>query len=455
MLGSPMPAGKSAAQGEAVDPTTALSLLATAIKLDRADAIGQLIGTHGAAIGSEPFAAGAAAGAEPGDTPLHLACRLGKVDATRALLRAGVICSVRNANKQLALDVARLTDKSVQIEHAFVAELLQHVCSGNAARVERLLKGGVKADSVDGSPNQATLLHWAATFGQGREIVRLLCEAGAKVNAQNKAGLTPAHEASGHGSLETLDALVDFGADLSLKDPRGRTPRDVAKGAVALFFAEDGLTTPTKLPPPALSSPLPASSAAAAAAAATSKLVEPSPVTRGREDDTARIRRQLEEQVALNESLRGTIDALLRDNGVADHVARLQERANALSRQLTATIEQRDKLQNLYVNGERELERLMREASLSKSNGALTGSPSASHLKELSMDELQRQVAALGEALERERKEGYAAARMHLTYEADLRAEIKALQEQLLHTVGDAAAMRTREGGLFSSLISW
>jgi len=107
---------------------------------------------------------------------------------------------------------------------------------------------------------------------------------------------------------------------------------------------------------------------------------------------------------------------------------------------------------------------MAREVTLLKANGgngipSHLASPSASSQsgKDMSMSELQEQVTRLGEALERERKEGYAAARLHLTYEADLRAEIKALQEQLLHSVGDAAAHRseTNQGGLFSSIISW
>jgi len=294
----------------ALDPAAALSLLATAIEKDRADAIGQLISHQGPTLGSEPLPPGVP-NAEPGDTALHYACRLGRVDSVRALLRAGVICSVRNSRNQLAFEAAQSSDKRTQIEHAFVAELLQHVCSGNAPRVERLLKGGVKADSPDGSPNQATLLHWAATFGQGREIVRLLCEAGANVNAQNKVGLTPAHEAAGHGrfvlafvfpktkhthmafvfvvfneknSLETLESLVEFGANLSLKDNQGRTPRDLAKGAVELYFAEDHLTTPSKPPPRVTTPSLPSKREA------TDSVMK-------KEDDAARLRRQLEEQV--------------------------------------------------------------------------------------------------------------------------------------------------------------
>jgi hypothetical protein len=458
MATSPMSPLRQQVALTGADPSASLALLATAVSMDRTDAISQLLAHQGAILGSEPLLPGVAY-AEPGDSALHLACRLGKVDAVRALLRAGVVCSTRNSNNQLALEAAQQCEKRLQVENAFVAELLQHVCSGNAARMERLLKGGVKADSLDGSPNQATLLHWAATFGQGREIVRLLCEAGANVNAQNKAGMTPAHEAAGHGSLETLEALVEFGASLQVKDNQGRTPRDVAKGVVAVYFAEEG-------------------KAAAPSPPASASMDSPTPrMTRG-EDEYVKLRRQHEEQTSLNDSLKGTIDSLLRANGVADHVTRLQDHVGALTRQLTATTEQRDKLQNLYINSERELERALREMAAFKqqhnggvgaNNAAGASSPIAnnngkslphhsSSKTDLTKAELEEHVARLAEALEKERKEGYAAARMHLTYEADLRAEIKALQEQLLDSVGDAAASRARGGGgggLLSSIIPW
>jgi len=191
------------------------------------------------------------------------------------------------------------------------------------------------------------------------------------------------------------------------------------------------------------------------------------------------LRRKHEEQDALIESLRSTIDGMLREHGVQDYVARLQEHVGALTRQLAATAEQRDKLQNLYVANDRELERLARELALSKSMSPLAtprkitsqasseslflntnGNSNANEKVMLGrgneLEELRIKCAELSEELERERKEGYAAARLHLTYEADLRAEIKALQEQMLTDVGNAAMGRETENrGLLSSLISW
>ena len=59
----------------------------------------------------------------------------------------------------------------------------------------------------------------AANFSP--EIVRILVEGGANVNARCIYGLTPLHHA---GSLEIAVFLVEHGADVNARDNYGRTP---------------------------------------------------------------------------------------------------------------------------------------------------------------------------------------------------------------------------------------
>ena len=392
-----------------------------------------------------------------------------------------------------------------QIEQCFYAELLQNVCTGQAARIERLLSGGIDATKTDGSRDEATLLHWAAAFGQGKEIVSLLVQAGVDPNARNKAGSTPAHEASANGAMETLEALKEAGADFSLKDSRGKIPKEVARSVeVAAFFdivtaalkesemarkvasahqlpasdSSSNMQRPSSPPPStpvkkitSMSTIEASSSNATVTRNASTSFITALASSEGGEKS---LKRKMEEQEALIDSLRSTIDGLLRERGVQEYVQRLQDHVGALTRQLAATAEQRDKLQNLYVANDRELERLARELALSKSmspsvskgpsrskdtNGTTNGSSTNLSVTE-ELEELRLKCAQLTEELERERKEGYAAARMHLTYEADLRAEIKALQEQMLaNEVGHVVAMNhdgsDGGGGFFSSFLPW
>ena len=56
-----------------------------------------------------------------------------------------------------------------------------------------------------------------------------MIQAGAEVNLADKRGWTPLHQASRHGQVEVIAALLAAGADKTIKDEDGRTPHDVAK----------------------------------------------------------------------------------------------------------------------------------------------------------------------------------------------------------------------------------
>jgi ankyrin repeat protein len=64
-------------------------------------------------------------------------------------------------------------------------------------------------------------LHSAADNGHV-EIVHLLLQNGADVNAKDKYGETPLHEAAGHGHIDILHLLAENGADLEAQSNYGR-----------------------------------------------------------------------------------------------------------------------------------------------------------------------------------------------------------------------------------------
>jgi ankyrin repeat protein len=108
------------------------------------------------------------------------------------------------------------------------SRLRKAVRDGETAKVMRLLDRGV--DPNVGDDEGCTALHLAANFSP--EIVRILVERGANVNARCIYGLTPLHHA---GSLEIAVFLVEHGADVNARDKNGRTPLH----SVALFNMED------------------------------------------------------------------------------------------------------------------------------------------------------------------------------------------------------------------------
>jgi uncharacterized protein len=109
-----------------------------------------------------------------GWTPLHLASFFGKVDAARLLLNKGAVVSARSTNEMAN-----------------------------------------------------TALH-AAAAGRHTEIVKVLIDHGASVNARQHGGWTALHAAAQHGDLEMARMLVGAGADIAARAENNQTALDLA-----------------------------------------------------------------------------------------------------------------------------------------------------------------------------------------------------------------------------------
>ncbi|HEY7738734.1 MAG TPA: ankyrin repeat domain-containing protein, partial [Candidatus Limnocylindria bacterium] len=85
----------------------------------------------------------------------------------------------------------------------------------------------------------------SALAGNDPEIVRLLLEAGADVNAVQADGYTPLHEAAQNGDRDTAERLVAAGADPTARLDDGSTPADSARNAGHVVLADwlDSLVT--------------------------------------------------------------------------------------------------------------------------------------------------------------------------------------------------------------------
>jgi len=105
-------------------------------------------------------------------------------------------------------------------------ELFESCKKNNLKRVTELLDAGVPVDEED-SDNGNTPIHYAASNGS-KQTLEFLVERGANVNAQNHRGVTPLHMliTSRYDALALW--LVRKGADLHTPDRRGHTPRDLA-----------------------------------------------------------------------------------------------------------------------------------------------------------------------------------------------------------------------------------
>ena len=99
--------------------------------------------------------------------------------------------------------------------------------TGHVEALKHYLSNGVGANSRDPSFG-VTPLSWTALGGKV-EIVEILIEAGADVNAKNRDGATPLHAAAFMGQLEVAQLLLENGADVGAKTHNGDTPLDSAQ----------------------------------------------------------------------------------------------------------------------------------------------------------------------------------------------------------------------------------
>jgi ankyrin repeat protein len=171
------------------------------------------------------------AGANPGTanrygvTPIALACENGSAAIVDRLIKAGVSADSTDPFGETAL----------------------HTCArtGNPAAVKVLLAHGASVDPVEAWRGQTPLM-WAAAEGH-TEVMKLLIEAGADVNARSRiikwerqrtdeprdkwlppGGLTPLLLAAREGRTESVRVLLDAGADINIADPDRHTALTLA-----------------------------------------------------------------------------------------------------------------------------------------------------------------------------------------------------------------------------------
>ena len=195
------------------------------------------------------------------------------VDRLRALLDAGAdpngdqsLSSLEEAvSHEASLEVVELLLQSGAEVQADPRSEVPILCAAIAAKrpaaiIRALLRGGASPNGR--TPKGHGPLHYAVDVSAGLEIMELLLEAGSRPNARDASGVTPLmlasasphvsdkiqllassgaeleatsesgssalHFAAAAGSKETVQALLDLGADVNSTDAEGMTPLMVA-----------------------------------------------------------------------------------------------------------------------------------------------------------------------------------------------------------------------------------
>jgi ankyrin repeat protein len=147
-----------------------------------------------------------------GRTPLHVAAHMRQHAAARTLLRLGADPNALDAQRYDIVTIAAVNNDVEMLKAA--------------------LEGGANARAIT-SPYDGTALIAAAHLGHA-EVVRVLIAAKAPLDHVNNLGWTALIESivlgnGGKDHTDTLDALVQAGANLTLADRQGVTPLGLAK----------------------------------------------------------------------------------------------------------------------------------------------------------------------------------------------------------------------------------
>uniref|UniRef100_A0A8C0IWU3 phospholipase A2 n=1 Tax=Chelonoidis abingdonii TaxID=106734 RepID=A0A8C0IWU3_CHEAB len=171
-----------------------------------------------------------------GQTPLHLACQLGKEDVVLALLKCHakynvmgtlgypIHTAVKYSQKGCVRALLEVDVNQVQFKDPRYGAAVLHWAK-NAEMTRMLIEYGCDVNSVSKTADMA--LHIMVKRGRFDSAMVLLTH-GALTNAKGQDGNTPLHLAMKQDHLETIKALIVFGADVEIPNEFGETPGLVA-----------------------------------------------------------------------------------------------------------------------------------------------------------------------------------------------------------------------------------
>jgi ankyrin repeat protein len=151
---------------------------------------------------------------KPGDeSPLHCAARAGQLDAVKLLVESGADVHARDRN----FDGTPLSFANYKGQRHVVAHLLQFatireaVEVGGLDRVRMLLRENPECVNVRDDVGSTPLHYPSRNTPHGPEIIELLIEHGADVNARNNEGRTPVDQILQNGREDLAEVLRRHG----------------------------------------------------------------------------------------------------------------------------------------------------------------------------------------------------------------------------------------------------
>ncbi|XP_063290649.1 poly [ADP-ribose] polymerase tankyrase-2 isoform X4 [Pelobates fuscus] len=139
-------------------------------------------------------------------TPLHEAAAKGKYEICKLLLQHGADSTKKNRDGNTPLDLVKDGDTDIQDLLRGDASLLDAAKKGCLARVKKLCTTE-NVNCRDTQGRHSAPLHLAAGYNN-LEVAEYLLQNGADVNAQDKGGLIPLHNAASYGADDVRALLT-------------------------------------------------------------------------------------------------------------------------------------------------------------------------------------------------------------------------------------------------------
>ncbi|KAF7232320.1 hypothetical protein EG68_05324 [Paragonimus skrjabini miyazakii] len=131
--------------------------------------------------------------------------------------------SVGYSSGDFVQSASAVTVEPIPLSDSMSVQLFDACRNGDAFRVKFLLDNGACVDMTDSSGRKSTPLHFAAGYGH-RDVVELLLERGADVNARDDGGLVPLHNACSFGHVDVVHLMLRAGSDPNARDCWNYTP---------------------------------------------------------------------------------------------------------------------------------------------------------------------------------------------------------------------------------------
>jgi ankyrin repeat protein len=174
-----------------------------------------------------------------GATALHWAAYLEDAETTSLLLTAGanvnavnsygippLVLAAESGNAKIIQQLLKAGADPNGTVRAGEAPLMLAARTGKVDAVKVLLEAGAKINAKE-TWNGQTALMWAAAAGHG-PVIQALIDYGADMSPRSNAGTSPLHYAVRKGSVEAVRVLLNAGAAVNGKRPDGATPLLVA-----------------------------------------------------------------------------------------------------------------------------------------------------------------------------------------------------------------------------------